>query len=163
MSTSGVPPVYWIAPPANSTSRWAAACGDGLALFQRYGLVEPVAVGGAHVVHAHRGDGLDPGIDLRRADHKAAAAADPDGPHALLVNEGLRAQVVHRGAEVFGIDVGRDGVARLAGAFSPEGEVEGERDVALLGHFGGVEVGALFLHGAHGVAHHQRRRLRQSA
>ena len=118
---------------------------------------QPVAVGGAHVVHAHRGDRLDPRVNLCRADHKAAAAADPDGPDAFPVDEGLGTQVVHGGAEVFGVNVGQYGVSGLAGALSPERQVEGERDVSLLGHLGGVEVGALFLHGTHGVPHDQCR------
>jgi hypothetical protein len=45
------------------------------------------------------------GIDLCRADHEAATAADPDGPDALFDNERLRAQLMDGGAEVFGVNV----------------------------------------------------------
>ena len=115
-------------------------CDDLLPLFERQRLLEPVTVGGAHVVHADGRDGLHARVDLGRADDEAAAAANPDRADPLLVDERLRAQEVHRGAEVLGVDVRRDGVAGLALALAPEGQVQGQGDEALLGHLRGVEV-----------------------
>ncbi|MNN37064.1 hypothetical protein D3C81_1509940 [compost metagenome] len=120
-------------------------------------MVQRVAVGAAHVVHADGGDGLQARVDLGGADGEAAAAADADHADALAVDEGARAEEVHGGTEVFGVDVRRHGVARLARAFPPERQVQRQGDEALLGHLLRVEVGALLLHRAHRVADDDRR------
>lgn len=125
---------------------------DLLALLDALRLAQPVARRGAHVVHRRRRDGFQPRVDLGGADDERPAAADADAADALAVDEGLRAQVVDCAAEGVGVELDGDGVAGLAGAAAPEGEVERDGDEALLGELGGVEVGALLLDGAHGVA-----------
>lgn len=125
---------------------------DLLPLLDALRLPQPVAVDRAHVVHARRRDGLQPRVDLGRADDERPAAADAHAADALAVDEGLRAQVVDGAAEGFGVQLGRDGVPGLARAAAPEGEVERDGDEALLGQLGDVEVGALLFDGAHGVA-----------
>ncbi len=58
----------------------------------------------------------------------------PSGADAFPVDERLGAQVVDGGAEVFGVDVRRDRVARLAFAFAPERQIQRHGDEALFGH-----------------------------
>ena len=118
---------------------------------------QPVAVGAAHVVHAHRGHGFDARIDLGGTDDEAPAAADPERADPFGVDEGLGAQVIHRGAEVLGIDVGGHQVARLAVALTPERQVQGHGDEALFGQLGGVQVGALLLDRTHRMSDDHRR------
>src|SRR5215208_729748 len=60
---------------------------DVLSLLDGDGMPEPVAVGGAHVVHADCRDGFDARIDLGRADDEATAAANPDRADPLLVDK----------------------------------------------------------------------------
>jgi hypothetical protein len=45
---------------------------------------EPVAAGGAHVVHADRRDAFDAGIDLGRTDDEAAGRGSSDEVTAAL-------------------------------------------------------------------------------
>lgn len=126
-----------------------------LALLDALRLVEPIAVHGAHVVHAGRGDGLDARVDLGRADDVAAAGADSQGADALAVDRAhLRSQVVDGRAVDLCELVRRRAVARLALAAAPVREVQRHGHEALLGELGRVEVGGLLLGCAHGVADH---------
>lgn len=113
--------------------------------------LEAVAGDGAHVVHARSSNGLETGVDLCGADEERAAAADTNTTDAPTVDKVPGAEVVDGGAECLYVVLGRNGVARLAVAAAPVGEVDGDGDEALLGELGGVEVGALLLDGAHGV------------
>ena len=124
---------------------------DPLALFGRQGVLQPVAAGCPHVVHADRCDGFQAGVDLRSADGEAAAAADPDNADTFPVDKGAGAEEIHRCAEVLRIDIRQDGIARFSVAFTPEGEVECQRDEPAFGQFRGVQTGALFLDCAHRV------------
>ncbi|MNH38437.1 hypothetical protein D3C79_994660 [compost metagenome] len=85
-----------------------------------YRVLEAVAIGGAHVVHADRGNGFHSRINLRRTDGKAATAADAQHADAVAINETLSAEIVDRGTEVFGIDVRRYQVTRTPVTFPPE-------------------------------------------
>ena len=60
---------------------------DLLALLDGLRMVQRVAVGRAHVVHADRRDGLHARVDLGGADDEAAAAADADHADPLAVDE----------------------------------------------------------------------------
>ena len=82
----------------------------------------------------------------------------PSTPILSRVDEGAGAQEIDGGAEIINVDVRRDGIARLALALAPEGQIEGQSDKALFGQLGGIEIGALLLHGAHRVADDDRRR-----
>ena len=123
------------------------------ALFQGHAVLEPVTVGRAHVVHADRGDGLEAWVDFRRADGEAATATHADDANAFTVDHRAAAEEIHGGTEIFAIEVGQHRIARLACAFTPERQVQGQGDKALFGHLGGVQVGALFFDGSHRVAH----------
>ncbi len=97
-------------------------CGDRLlALLQGLRVLEAVAVGGAHVVHADSGNRPHAWVDLGCADDEAAATANTQHTNALAIDEGLAAEVVHGGAEIFGIHIGQHGIARRALAVAPEG------------------------------------------
>jgi hypothetical protein len=64
-------------------------------LFRRLG-----TDGRAHVVHADRGDGPHPGVQLGCADHKTAAAANAENADAVAVNGVLlSAKIIHCRAE----------------------------------------------------------------
>ena len=115
------------------------------------GGLESVAGGRAHVIHAGGGDGFDARVDFGGGQGETAAAADADGADAFGVGEGLGGEPIDGGGEALGVEVGRDKVTR-AFAGAPAEEVDGEGGVAAFGEFDGVEVGGLFLHGAHGVA-----------
>ena len=115
-------------------------------------MLEAIAVGRAHVVHADGGDCLETRIDLRSTDHKTAAATNADGTDAFPVDLWASAEKVHGGAEVFHVEVGQHRVAWCAGALAPERQVQGQGHETLFSHFGGVEVGALLFDGAHRVA-----------
>ena len=129
---------------------------DLLALRQRLRMVQRVAVGSAHVVHADGGDGLHARIDLGGTDDETAAAANAENADALPVDERLGAQIVDRRAERLGVDIGRHGIARLAGDVAPERLIDGQRDKTLFGQFLRVQVRALLLHRAHRVADDDR-------
>ena len=89
----------------------------------------------------------------RQRDLEYAAAAHADGADLLWVHKCLVAQKVHRCAEALGVHVGRNRIARLALAAAPEGQIERQGHETLFCHLGGVQVGALLLHCAHGVTH----------
>ena len=115
------------------------------------GGLESVAGGRAHVIHAGGGDGFDARVDFGGGQGETAAAADANGADAFGVGEGLGGEPIDGGGEALGVEVGGDEVA-WAFAGTPTEEVDGEGGVAVFGEFDGVEVGGLFLHGAHGVA-----------
>ena len=50
---------------------------DLLSLFEGQGMLERIAVGSAHIIHADRRDGLHSRVDLGRADDKAPTSANP--------------------------------------------------------------------------------------
>ena len=54
----------------------------------------------ADVVHAHGGNRLDPGVDLRCSQPEAAAAAHADHTDPFAIHEGQAAEEIHSGAEV---------------------------------------------------------------
>ena len=118
-----------------------------------------IAVGrdAAHVVHGDGHGGLDAGIHGGGVQAHAAEAADADDADARRIHRVQRGEEVHRSAEVFGIDVRRGHVTRLAAALARIGGVEGQRQEAALGHGLGIEPGRLFLHRAKGTAHGQGR------
>lgn len=62
------------------------------------------------------------------------------------VNVVARRQVVYRGAEVFGVDVGRCHIARLPTALAGERRVEGYGQESTLGQGLRVEARSLFFH-----------------
>lgn len=128
------------------------------------GLAQPAAARGAHVVHARCGDGPDSRVDLGGADDEAAAAADAQRPDALAVDGAyLGAEVVDRRAEGLGVFLRRHAVARLALAAAPVREVQRDGHEALLGQLGRVQVRALLLCRAHGVADHDGGRVGAAA
>ena len=120
-----------------------------------------IAVGrdAAHVVHGDGHGGLDAGIHGGGVQAHAAKTADADDADALRIHRVQRGEEVHRGAEVFGIDVRRGHMTRLAAALARIGGVEGQRQEAAFGHGLGIEPGRLFLHRAKGAAHGQGRQL----
>lgn len=75
-------------------------------LFRSQRLFQSVPAGSAHIVQAHRSDGFQPRIDFGSADRKTAAAADSDSTDALPVDERAGAELIHRRAEGFRIEVG---------------------------------------------------------
>ncbi|MNL21399.1 hypothetical protein D3C87_1426870 [compost metagenome] len=127
-------------------------CDDLLALFEGLRVLEPVAVGGTHVIHADRGDGFHARVDLGGTDDKAAAATNPQHANALAVDKRPRAEVIHGGAEVLGVHVWQYRVTGLAFAFAPERQIQRQGNEALFRQFLRIEVGALLLYRAHGVA-----------
>ena len=129
---------------------------DLLALLQRLRMMQCIAVGGTHIVHADSGNRLHARIDLGGTDDETAAAANAENADPFPVDEWLGAQIVHRRAEGFGVDVRRYGIARLAGAFAPERLIDGQRDETLLGQFLRVQIRALLLYRAHRVADDDR-------
>ena len=80
-----------------------------------------------------------------------AKLPDPDNADTFPVDKGAGAEEIHRRAEVLRIDIRQDGIARFSVAFTPEGEVECQRDEPAFGQFRGVQTGALFLDCAHRV------------
>ncbi|MNY47588.1 hypothetical protein D3C86_1828690 [compost metagenome] len=64
----------------------------------------------------------------------------------------MSAEKVHGGTEVFGVNIRRDRLARRALALAPEGQIQGQCDKSLFGHFGGVQVRTLLLHRPHWMA-----------
>ena len=116
--------------------RAAGVCGFSarklrVALFRRFGqyplpllkcqgVFQSAAAGCAHVVHAHRGDGFQPGIDLRRAYGETSAAADSDCADAAALDELPRSEEIRRRAEILGVYLRGDRVARLSLAVAPE-------------------------------------------
>ena len=121
--------------------------------------MEAPAVGIAHVVHAHRSYRFEARIDFGGADDEAATAANAQDADLIAVDEGLLTQVVSGGAEVFSVDVRIDTVTGLAFALAPVRKVDSQGDKALFGQFLGVQIGALFLHGTHGMTDDDSRQL----
>ncbi|MNH03716.1 hypothetical protein D3C79_629870 [compost metagenome] len=70
-------------------------------------MLESIAVGGTHVVHADRCNRFHAWINFRRTDGKAAAATDTQHANTVPINETLSTEIVNRRTEVFGIDVRR--------------------------------------------------------
>src|SRR4051794_27506605 len=62
----------------------------------------------------------------------AITAADAEYADTIAIHERLGAQVVRSRAEGLGIEVGRDGISRLALALAPERLVDGQADEALV-------------------------------
>ena len=118
-----------------------------------------IAVGrdAAHVVHGDGHGGLDAGVHGGGVQAHAAKAADADDADALRIHRVQRGEEVHRGAEVFGIDVRRGHMTRLAAALARIGGVEGQRQEAAFGHGLGIEPGCLLLYRTKGAAHGQGR------
>ena len=71
----------------------------------------------------------------------------------VRVDFGRGREVIHGGAEVFRIDVGRRHIPRLAAAFTRIGRIKGNRQEAALRHGLRVEARGLLLHGAERTAH----------
>ena len=128
-------------------------------LFGRHCILQSVAFGRSHVVHAYGSDRLQPRIDLRRTDGKTAAAADAYRTDAFPVDELPRSEKIDRRAEILRINVRQDGVARFPVAVAPEREVDGQRHETLFGQLRGIQVGALLLDGSHRMAHDDCRTL----
>ena len=102
---------------------------------------------------------FDGGINSGAFDPHPPKAADADDADASGVHILAGGEIIHRGAEVFGIDVGRGDVAWLTAAFAGIGRVKGQGDEAALGHGLGVETRSLLLHGAERSADGQGRQL----
>src|SRR5437763_14932292 len=68
---------------------------DLLSLFEGQGMLEPIAVRSAHIIHADRRDGSHSRINLRRTDDKAPAAADSMNSNPTPVDKRPRAQEIH--------------------------------------------------------------------
>ena len=113
---------------------------DLLSLIEGQGMMERIAVGSTHVVHADRRNGVHSRIDLGRTDDEAPASADPEDADPVPVDEGLVSQEVHRGTEILGINVRRNGIAGQALAFAPERQIQGQGDEPLLGQLLGVKI-----------------------
>src|SRR5690349_5761403 len=123
-------------------------------------MLEAVTVGRPHVIHADRGDGFQTWIDLGGADGEAATAADTDDTDTLSIDDRASTEIVHGCTKVLGVDIRRDGLARCALAFAPEGQIQRQCDKSLLGHFCRVQVRTLFLHCAHWMTDNDRGVLR---
>lgn len=93
---------------------------DFLSLLKRLRFVQRVAARRSHIVHADGGDGFHSRVDFSGADNKASAAANSDNADSFPVNKRASAEKINCRAEIFGIDIRRDDVARLARAFAPE-------------------------------------------
>ena len=65
-------------------------------------MVEGDAVRANHVIHADRGDCLQPRVDLGRADGEVSAAANAKHADRVPFDERLRAQEINCGAEILG-------------------------------------------------------------
>ncbi|MNC42719.1 hypothetical protein D3C75_915420 [compost metagenome] len=115
-------------------------------------MFESVTVGRTHVIHADGGDCLQAWIDFGRTNSEAPTTTDADDADTLTVDKWSSAEKIYGGTEVFCVDIWRDCLARCAFARAPEGQVQRQRDKALLGHFGGIQVRALLLHCPHGMA-----------
>ncbi|MNH33878.1 hypothetical protein D3C79_944330 [compost metagenome] len=103
-------------------------------------MLEAIAIGAPHVVHADRGNRFHTWIDFRCTDGKAAAAADPQHSNSITINKALGTQIVYSRTEVFGIDVWRHQVTGTALTFSPERQINGQGDETLLCQFLGVKI-----------------------
>ncbi|MNI44452.1 hypothetical protein D3C73_988280 [compost metagenome] len=125
---------------------------EQLARLKGLRMLEPVAVGGAHVIHADSGDGFHARVDLGGTDDKAAAATNSQRANALAVDKRPRAEVIHGGTEVLGVHVWQYRVTWSSFAFAPERQIQRQGNEALFRQFLRIEVGALLLHRAHGVA-----------
>ena len=87
-----------------------------------------------HVVHGADRDRLDALVHGDGIQRHSAPAADAENADPLAIDRGVPAEVVDDRAEIFGVDVWRGDVARLAAAFSGVGRIEGQRDEAALRH-----------------------------
>ena len=72
---------------------------------------------------------------------------DPFGVHVVA-----RREVIDRGAEILGIDVGRSDVTGFAAAFAGVGRVEGDGEESPFGQRLGIEARGLLFHGAERTA-----------
>ena len=78
----------------------------------------------AHVIHHAGGDRLHAGVHGCCVERHTAPAADAENTNAVTINLFLQTEEVHRRAKVFGVDIRRRYVARLATAFARIGRIE---------------------------------------
>ena len=109
-------------------------------------MVQRIAVGRAHVVHADRRDSPHARVDLGRANDEAAAATAAEHANTLPVHGRLGPQVVHRCAKSFGIDFRCNGVSRQALALAPERLIDRQGDEALFGQLLRIQVPVSYTH-----------------
>ena len=123
------------------------------------GVEVSLRVHAGHVVHRGSDRGFDAGIEGCSIDRHAAPAADADDTDAVRIGLLMQGKKIHRGHEVFGIDVGRSHVPDVPAALAGKGRVEGKGEEAALRHGLRVQAGALFLHGPEGTGNGDRGKL----
>ena len=126
-------------------------------LFRRVVVLISLAHAARHVVHGRHRHRLDARVRRSRRDAHASQPADGQHTDPLAVHEGLQAQIVHRGAEILGKDVGRSHIPHLAATLTGKGRIEGQRHEAAFGHLLRVQAAGLLLHGTKRATQHQRR------
>jgi hypothetical protein len=127
-----------------------------LSLFQRRGVLEPIAADTAHVIHADGRDGSHSRVDLRGADDKTPAAANPKNTNPISVDKRSGAEEIHRCAESFSINIRQNRVAWLPLALSPERLIDSQGDESLISQFLSIQIRTLFLHCTHWVPDYDR-------
>lgn len=106
------------------------------------------------------GDGLDARVGYRRVQCHAAPTADAQNADFVAVHEILQAEIIHSGAEIFGIDVGRGHIAWLAARFADVGRVKGQGNEATFRQRLRIQSTGLFLDCAKSTSDGNRGQLR---
>ena len=100
--------------------------------------MQPVAVGVAHIIHAYGCHRFNARVYFSGTDGKTAAAAYAQRTDSFAVNKPACAKVINRSTEIFGINIRRYGIARLAFAAALEGKVNRKSGKALFCKFGSI-------------------------
>ena len=107
-----------------------------------------IGVHTSHIIHGHGSGCLNAGIHSSGIDCHAAPAANADDTDAVGVNIFLHGQKIHRGTEIFRVDVRGCHITGTAAAFAGKGRVKGDGQESKLRHCLSIQPGRLLLHRA---------------